>query len=129
MKKEFGMLSYWWNESFEQVQGRLCSRKFNGWSALWDGGLTRGKLATEVPWYYRGKDKAKLSTGLWSLGRNNKPKVLEAPNYFLNNLPKNIPLHGELWYNDRLDIIKKYCSRKSMYHPMWHNINFIAFNI
>lgn len=129
MSIEFGMLSQWWNGSFEQVKGRLASRKYNGWSALWDGGITRGELATNIPWYYKGIDKPKLSTGLWTLGRNNKPKVLEAPSYFINNLPKDIPLHGELWYNDRLDMIKRYCSRSTMFSPVWYSIKFIAFNI
>jgi hypothetical protein len=126
---EFGMLSHWWDGSLERVLGRLASRKFNGWSALWDGGVTRGELATDIPWYYKGIDRPKLSTGLWSLGRDNKPKVLEAPEYFIKNLPKGIPLHGELWYNDRLDMIKRYCSRTTMYHPVWYSIKFIAFNI
>jgi len=129
MSKEFGMLSHWWNGDFKKVEGRYCSRKLNGWSALWDGGITRGLLAKDIPWYYRGKDKMKLSTGLWTLGRDNKPKVLEAPNYFLNNLPQRVPIHGELWYNDNINIIKTYCSRKNMSHPIWHSIKLIGFNI
>lgn len=130
MSKEFGMLAHHWNGSFEQVKGWFCSRKYNGWSALWDGGVTRGMLATEVPWYYKGGDKRQIiSTGLWSLGRGNKPKVIQAPSYFTGKLPKNVPVHGELWFSDRLDIIKRTCGLKFGYSPMWHNIRFKAFGI
>ena len=128
---EFAMLAHHWNGSLEQVRGWMCSRKFNGWSAVWDGGITRGMLATDVPWYYKGGDRRQiLSTGLWSLGRANKPKVQQAPLYFLDKLPRNIPVHGELWYNDDLTLIKKVCGRKlGGYHAMWHHIKFIAFGI
>jgi len=130
MSKEFGTLAHWWNGLLEQVIGKLCSRKYNGWSAIWDGGITRGMRADDVPWYYKGGDKdMPMSTGLWSLGRDNKPKVIHAPKYFTKHLPLGIPVHGELWYNDRIDIIKRYCSRKIMYHPIWYAIQFIAFNI
>ncbi len=128
MSKEFGMLSQWWDGDPEKLMGRLCSRKFNGWSALWDGGVTRGMLATDVPWYYKGKDQPMLSTGLWTLGRHNRPKVVCAPDFWLNQLPVLVPLHGELWYKDRLDIIKRVCGTKSGYSPMWGNIKYIMFN-
>ncbi len=130
---EFGMLSHHWDGSLEQVQGWLCSRKYNGWSALWDGGITRGMLAEEVPWYYKGKDNQIASTGLWTLGRTKlnkiRPKVIQAPSYFTNKLPINVPVHGELWYKDRKDIVKKTCGLKYGYSPMWYNIGFMAFNI
>lgn len=130
MTKEFGTLTHHWNGSLEQVQDWLCSRKYNGWSTIWDGGITRGKLATEIPWYYKGGDKKQIiSTGLWTLGRNNKPKVLQAPKYYIEKLPNGVPVHGELWYKDRLDIIKRTCGTKKFYNPMWYNITFMAFNI
>lgn len=127
MKKEFGQLSHWWDGNFNKIKGWYCSRKFNGWSALWDGGVTRGIMSNEIPWFK--KDKTVLSTGLWSLGRNNNPDVIYAPEDFLNSLPKGIPLHGELWYHDRLDIIKKTCGTKKWIEPMWGNIRFKIFNI
>lgn len=131
---EFGQLSHHWNGSLEQIQGWFCSRKYNGWSTFWDGGITRGMLAEEVPWYYQGRDKQIMSTGLWSMGRTPKadeirPKVIQAPKYFTNELPKNVPVHGELWFDDRLDIVKKTCGMKYGYNPMWYNIKFMAFNI
>ena len=128
MVKHFGQLSHHWSGSFKQVQNWLCSRKYNGWSVLWDGGFTRGMTATDVPWYYRGKDKPISATGLWSLGRDNKPKVIHAPDYFLDKLPKGIPTHGELWYNDRLDVIKSTCGNKKYFKPMWLNVKYKVFN-
>ena len=130
MPKEFAMLSHHWNGSFDKIRNWKCSRKYNGWSAIWDGGITTGMLASSVPWYYRGGDKREyVSTGLWSLGRNNKPKVINAPRYFTDKLPKGIPVHGELWYRDRLDIIKRTCGLKRGYSAMWQNILFKAFGI
>ncbi|HID93317.1 MAG TPA: hypothetical protein EYP60_04385 [bacterium (Candidatus Stahlbacteria)] len=130
MGKEFGMLAHHWNGSLDQVQGWYASRKYNGWSALWDGGITRGMLAMEVPWYHKGGDKRQVvSTGLWSLGRDNKPKVIQAPKYFTKLLPLGVPVHGELWYKDRIDTIKRVCGTKYGYSPMWYNIKFMAFGI
>ena len=102
-KEEFGQLSHYWGGTPENLVGRFGSRKYNGFSVLWDGGVTRGMLAKDVPWYYKGGDKdGVVSTGLWSLGRNMKPKVLRAPDLWLNQLPVSVPLHGELWNNDCL---------------------------
>lgn len=128
MAKQFGQLAHHFSNP-EKVIGWLASRKYNGWSIIWDGGLTTGMMATDVPWYYRGKDKPVKSTGLWSLGRGNKPKVIHAPDYFIDSLPKGIPVHGELWYNDRLDVVKRTCGHKQYPKPMWRNIKFIAFHI
>lgn len=138
MDTEFGMLAHHWNGSLEQVQGWFASRKYNGWSALWDGGITKGMLASEVPWYHRGADKQiYYSTGLWTLGRNNglvgdrmiKPKPINAPKYFTDMLPKNVPVHGELWYEDKLSTIKRCCGQRLGYNSMWYNIMFMAYGI
>jgi len=136
---EFGMLAHHWNGSLEQVQGWYASRKYNGWSALWDGGITRGMLAEEVPWYYKGKDRPIVSTGLWTLGRTPnsneiKPKVIQAPSYFLNKLPPNIPVHGEISYldkngYDRLHMVKRVCGMKFGYNPLWYSLKFRAFHV
>jgi len=126
--KQFGMLAHHWNGSLEQVQDWEWSRKYNGWSVIWDGGFTIGMEAKDVPWYYRGKDKPTLATGLWSLGRDNKPKVIKAPKSFTDKLPKGIPCHGEIWYNDRLDVVKRTVGFKQYFKPMWANLKFIAFH-
>ena len=127
-KQEFGQLSHHWSESFDQVVGWLVSRKYDGRSVLWDGGYTRGMPAENVPWYYKGKTKQTTSTGLWTLGRDNKPKVQPAPDYFLDKLPKGIPVHGEIWYNDRLNLVGQIISFKQYSKPAWKLFKFIAFN-
>ena len=132
MKQEFGQLSHWWNGTFEQIKGYYCSRKYNGWSVISDGGITKGKNARDIPWFK--KDKDVISTGLWTLGRstkrnNSNTDVLNAPEYFINKLPKGVPVHGEVWYNDRIDIIKQVCGTKKWFDPMWANLKFMAFNM
>lgn len=127
---EFGTLAHHWNGSFERVRGYIVSRKFNGHSILWDGGLTLGWKATKVPWYYKGADKDNVvATGLWSLGRGNKPKVIKAPPEFLSKLPIGIPTHGELWFKDNLSMVKQIAGRKDNMHPLWEDIKYIVFNI
>lgn len=110
----------------------LLSRKFNGWSCVWDGGITEGMLCKNIPWAY--ESAGKISTGLWSLARSKDipdgmSKVINAPEYFIKGLPKGVPVHGELWYNDRLDIIKETVGTKNKIKPMWQAIKLIAFHI
>jgi hypothetical protein len=40
-----------------------------------------------------------------------------------------MPLHGEIWYNDRLDIIQKTAGTKTKSHPFWSMVKFIPFHI
>ena len=128
MSNEFGTLAHHWSGSFSQVQGWLISRKLNGWSVLWDGGVTSGMPLDEIPWYHKGgDDDGGVSYGLWNLGRNGKVKKQDAPLYFLEALPKGVPAHGELWYNDNLRLIKRVARFKAYYKPEWQVIKFIAF--
>jgi len=128
MSEQFGMLAHHFNGSLESVLNWEWSRKYNGWSVIWDGGFSRGKLASSCSWYYKGKDKPITATGLWSLGRDNKPKVIQAPKSFLDKLPQGIPAHGEIWYNDRLDVVKRTVGFKQYFKPMWGNLKFVAFH-
>jgi len=133
MKKEFAMLAH--SYAGEDITGWLYSRKLNGWGCVWDGGITRGMLASDIPWYYRGGDKTvPLSTGLWTIGRANKdgmrPKVINAPDWWLDTLPRNISLHGELWYQDRLDVVKSICGQGigGCNDARWHMIDYFIYN-
>ena len=129
-KQEFGQLSHYWSGSVESLVGKFGSRKYNGFSLLWDGGVTRGMLATDVPWYYKGADRSDVvSTGLWSLGRNNKPKVVRAPELWLNTLPLGVPLHGELWNNDDLEYIKKHARTHTPRWAHWSRMQFLVFGV
>jgi len=138
MKKEFAMLAATYNGS-QAVVGKMISRKLNGWGCIWDGGVTRGQLATNVPWYFEGGDKRLTytvrSTGLWTIGRADKngirPKVIEAPKWYLDQLPLDVPLHGELWKDDDLGYVKSVCGQgiDGKYDPRWHNIQYMVYNV
>lgn len=132
MKKEFLTLAHHYNpHCFVKNTEWLASRKLNGWSCLWDGGVTRGQIAASVSWYYMGRSKPTYSTGLWTLGRGNKPKVIHAPNWWLDELPKEVPIHGELWKDDDLELVKSICGQgvKGRVDSRWENIKLMAYNV
>ena len=129
-KREFGTLAHTYTT--QNVAGWLISRKFDGMSALWDGGLTRGMLASSVPWYYKGADKPGLtSTGLWTLGRGEKPKVVNAPDWWLNFLPVGLPLHGELWKGDNRQQVTSICRQglSGRTDGRWKEVKYVVYNV
>jgi hypothetical protein len=119
----------------QDVHGHYISRKLNGWGVIWDGGVTRGVLAAHVPWYYLGGDSRlktqPVATGLWTIGRENKPKVIHAPDWYLDTLPIGVPLHGEFWHNDELDFVKSVCGQGhgGRFDDRWKQISFQVYNI
>ncbi|MFA5657634.1 MAG: hypothetical protein WDA37_12920 [Dysgonamonadaceae bacterium] len=125
----FGMLAHHYKG--QNVAGWFCSRKFNGWRCLWDGGITTNLSLSLVPWY-EGKSK-ELSTGLWTLGRYSGPKPIFAPRYIIEQLPRGIPLDGELWHNtDNISIVKSIAGQKyekSVQDKRWQNLQYMVFNI
>lgn len=73
------------------------SRKLDGFRLFWDGGITRGMPASQVPWAntekdYRLKDEV-ISTGLWT----RYGKVFRAPDFWIDRLPTEVQLDGELY--------------------------------
>lgn len=81
--------------------GWFLSEKLDGQRCFWDGGMTRGKKTTDVPWAsvldpkkpgQRKKKIRPIATGLWS--RYGNP--IMAPDWFLNGLPC-LPMDGELF--------------------------------
>lgn len=100
-KQEFLMLAQ--NFSFEKQRANswYASEKLDGIRCMWDGGVSRGMLASKVPWCNTAKHGRFVyetyATGLWS--RYQQP--IQAPDWFLNQLPTT-PLDGELWtgYNE-----------------------------
>lgn len=92
-KREYLMLAHKYDPKKHSCSGKLASIKMDGQRAFSDGGISRGKVASSIPWANTVKDKKEvIATGLWS--RNGK--VIYAPEYFLDNLPP-IPLDGELY--------------------------------
>jgi len=95
MKPEFLMLAHTFKN--ERIAGWWLSEKLDGSRAFWDGGISRGIPAAEVPYSNTVKDgrllQPPLATGLWSRAG----KVIDAPDWWLDKLPKGLLLDGELW--------------------------------
>jgi len=107
------------------LSGRWLSEKLDGHFCLWDGGISRGLLKSEVPWANTSKDarfkKVQHATGLWSSYAN----VIHAPAWFLDTLPK-MPLCGELYQEgqrqDLSSIIKKLEPIDHEWKGVTHNV-------
>jgi hypothetical protein len=139
MKREFATLAHSFHGDKSKVEGWFKSRKLNGWGCLWDGGVTRGVPAYKIPWYFMGGDDrlkgVVKSTGLWTIGRADKygirPKTIQAPDWFLDLLPKDIPLQGEIWKDDNLSEVKSICgctTEDKKNDPRWRDVRFIVYN-
>lgn len=96
-KREFLMLAQDYGKVSTDVSGWWMSEKLDGQRAFWDGGISRGLDAREVPWANVAKDARLLerpvATGLWS----RYGKVIHAPDWWLDGLPVGINLDMELW--------------------------------
>jgi len=94
MKNEYLMLAQTYKDQF--VGHWYISEKLDGCRAFWDGGISRGEMASDVPYANCIKDyrlKAPpIATGLWS----RSGKVIQAPDWWLDQLPR-FPLDGELY--------------------------------
>lgn len=112
-----------------QLGTKLVSIKLDGMRALWDGGLTRGLLAKQVPFANIEKDHRLLAdpvcTGLWS----RYGKVIHAPDSLLDHLPVGQMLDGEL-YTDRnqLQIVVGTAKAFVPDETKWKNINYHVFD-
>lgn len=101
-KSAYVMLAHPFNPNKHQIRSQYISDKLDGMRAIWDGGISRGKPAKEVPWCNSEKhDRFKtppIATGLWS--RYGQP--IQAPDWWLNQLPTDLLLDGELWMGNGL---------------------------
>lgn len=97
MKREFLLLAQNYNaDKHGSCPGWYASEKLDGVRAFWDGGISRGIAASDVPYANVAKHERYIhppvATGLWT--RYGQP--IQAPSWWLDVLPK-IPLDGELW--------------------------------
>ena len=96
-KREFLMLAQEYEPAKHNVARWYMSIKLDGQRAFWDGGVSRGLLATEVPYANTAKDgrfiEPPRATGLWS----RYGKVIHAPAEWLDALPVGMNLDMELW--------------------------------
>lgn len=95
-KAEFVHLAQVFNPDKHVIAGAFASQKLDGERAIWDGGISRGFEACDVPYANSVKDfkrkRLQIATGLWS----RTGKIIFAPDWFLDQLPP-YPLDGELW--------------------------------
>ena len=126
-KREFLMLAHVFDKEAHNPRGWYMSEKLDGMRCYYDGGISRGLLASEIPWANTAKDgryKSPLkSSGLWS--RYGKP--IQAPDWFLDQLP-NFPLDGELWsgrgqFQTTMSTVKQLVPDER-----WKNIAYLVFD-
>lgn len=128
LKRSMVMLAHVFKPTRNDVRGWFMSEKLDGHRALWDGGVSRGMLASEVPYANTLKDsrllKAPVATGLWSrLG-----KVIHAPDWWLDQLPPYC-LDGELWcgrngFQRLSSIVKKHTPDAEA----WKQVQYMVFD-
>ena len=94
-RREFLRLAKPYKPKKHNVHGWFLSEKLDGQRCLWDGGVTRGMALKDVPFANLSNTHRLISeaTGLWSRYGN----VMRAPEFFLDLLPHNICLDGELY--------------------------------
>lgn len=107
----------------QDISRHYYSIKLDGMRAFWDGGISRGLYADQVPYANIAKDSIRLAkpvaTGLWSrLG-----KVIHAPDWWLDKLPVGTCLDGELYmgrgmFQATVSITKKYNPPKQLWEPI-----------
>jgi hypothetical protein len=142
VERSFGRLLHRWDGNPVSVQGWFCSRKYNGHSVIWDGGVTRGVPLDQLDFYIGKKNSGKAigdhsgkATGLWTLGRARRyetqpnPTPIMATESFLNSLPVGIPLHGELWCDDDKSFIERFTTRLVPVQSAWDKIMFMVFAV
>lgn len=91
MKQESVMLARTLQDR-HHIGGWLLSEKLDGMRVIWDGGCTRVMDSRDVPWANNVKGHG-ISTGLWS----RYMKIVYAPDWWLDRLPRGICLDGELY--------------------------------
>lgn len=111
------------------LKSYLVSEKLDGVRVFWDGGVSRGMLASDVPYANIAKDFRRLAqvraTGLWT----RYGKSIQAPGDWLNKLPLGLPLDGELFigrgmFQRTVSVTKAFNSALSD----WEDVKFMAFD-
>jgi DNA ligase-1 len=124
-KREFCLLGNPYEPGKHVVNGWFVSEKLDGQRALWLP-HTRGDRVHDIPFANRERDsRDKVSTGLWS--RYGKP--IFAPGWWLDNLPHNLPLDGELYIARRSFQTLSSCVRKhTPVDEEWRAVRFVVFD-
>lgn len=127
-KREFLQLAHTYNSKKYGVAGWFVSEKLDGMRCFWDGGISRDRPASLIPWANTQKDarykEAPVATGLWT----RYGKVIHAPDWFLDNLPP-VMLDGELYAGK--GNFQKVISITKKLHPYtleWLDIQYVVFD-
>lgn len=117
-KRTFLMLPESYVAERHTVGGYYISEKLEGVRAFWDGGISRGKKDTIVPWA-NPHNVGRVATGLWSIHGT----AIPAPDMFLNTLPC-LPLDGVLYAGRQgVKVVREACSGDSPGH-YWDGIEY-----
>lgn len=122
--REFLMLAKPFNQK-TNILGWFASEKLDGMRAFWDGGITRGRRKADIWWANHDRDiRDDVCTGLWSRYGN----VIHAPDDWLDHLPPNVMLDGELWmgrgrFQETVSITKR-----SVNIEDWSEIRYMIFD-
>lgn len=126
MKPEFVQLAKPYNPEKHNIVGWWVSEKLDGIRAWWDGGVSRGFWAHQVPWANTLKDKKpRRATGLWT--RSMKP--VSAPPEFIELLPEGLIVDGELYmgrgrFQDTMATVMDHTPKAN-----WEHVKFVAHDL
>jgi len=128
-RREYLQLAHTFDPEKHCVAGWYLSEKLDGMRCYWDGGISRGKLCSQVAYANISKDYRRvtppIATGLWS--RYAKP--IMAPDWFLDQLPEGIPLDGELYLGRKQFQALMSCVKKLDPGPEWDDVQYKVFDI
>lgn len=127
-KREFVMLAQKYKADRHPISGYFASEKLDGLRCLWDGGISTGLLASEVPYANTDRKEHLLSspiaTGLWTRYGN----VIHAPQWFLDQLPP-FCLDGELWIDRRqFQLLTSIVKDHEPDHNAWRDVKYVVFD-
>jgi DNA ligase-1 len=126
-KKEFVQLAHTLQPNKHSIAACFMSPKLDGVRAIWDGGISRGRPCSQVPWANTEKDHKKINppvaTGLWS----RTGKAIQAPGWFLDKMP-DFPLDGELWMGMQSWQQLQSCVSADEPDDRWHLVEYKIFD-
>lgn len=128
MSRDFLLLAHPYKSQKHNIANWFISQKLDGMRAFWDGGISRGLFANDVPFANVEKDSRLLerpvATGLWS----RYGKVIYAPSWWLNRLPQ-ITIDGELFAGVKsFQTLISTVKRREPNDKDWESIRFMAFD-
>jgi DNA ligase-1 len=127
MKQEYLMLAQTYKPMKHYIAGWLLSEKMDGERAFWDGGVTRGMPADEVPYANTAKDyrlkTQPVATGLWT----RSGKVIHALPKWLDQLPR-VPLDGELFMGRKQFQTLRKIVAQHVPDERWNRVSFNVFD-